>query len=82
MPFVPIAVDAFVELHVKANPEEDPEDFRCRLRESLRAREAGVTCDCGEPIWVIGSAVAGRACFTCITGEAVPDDDYEIDDVC
>ena len=78
MPFVPIAVDAFVELHVKANPDEDPEDLRFRLNEALEDRRAGATCDCGEPIWVIGSAVTRYACFTCITGEAVPDDDYEI----
>jgi hypothetical protein len=39
-----------------------------------------VTCRCGNPIWVIGSAVVGNACFTCITGEALPDDDFEIDE--
>ena len=29
---------------------------------------------------VPGSAFAGNACFTCITGEAYPDGDYEIDE--
>jgi len=29
-------------------------------------------------IWVIGSAVAGNVCLTWITGEAYPDDDYEM----
>jgi hypothetical protein len=33
------------------------------------------------PIWAIGSAVVGNACFTCITGEADPSSDYEIDEV-
>lgn len=78
MPFVPIAIDAFVNLHVKTNPDEDPDDLKFRLTQALTDRQAGGTCDCGEPIWVIGSAVARYACFTCITGEAVPDDDYEI----
>lgn len=82
MPFVPIAVDAFVALHVKVNPDEDPEDLRSRLNEALEARKAGAPCDCGEPIWVIGSAVAGHACFTCITGEAAPHDDFEIAEAC
>jgi hypothetical protein len=31
---------------------------------------------------VIGSAVVGNACFTCITGEAMPDNEYEIDEAC
>jgi hypothetical protein len=82
MPFVPIAVDAFVDLHVKTNPDEGPKDLKSRLNEALEARKAGATCDCGEPIWVIGSAVARYACFTCITGEAAPDNDYEIADAC
>jgi hypothetical protein len=28
---------------------------------------------------VIGSASVGNSCFTCITGESSPDNDYEID---
>jgi hypothetical protein len=28
---------------------------------------------------VIGSAISGNACFTCITGESFPTEDYEID---
>jgi hypothetical protein len=44
--------------------------------------QAGARCHCGEPIWVIGSAEAGHACFTCITGEADPSEDYEIAEAC
>jgi len=82
MPFVPIAIDTFVNLHVKTNPDEDPHDLKSRLTQALSDRQAGETCDCGEPIWVIGCAVARYACFTCITGEAVPDGDYEIAGAC
>ena len=82
MAFVPITVEAFVDLHVKANPDEDPEDLQFRLEEALEAHKGGKTCDCGEPLWVIGSAVARHACFTCITGEADAGDDYEITDAC
>jgi hypothetical protein len=31
---------------------------------------------------VIGSAETGHACFTCITGEADPSEDYEIAEAC
>jgi hypothetical protein len=31
-----------------------------------------------QPIWALGSAIAGRGCFTCITGESSPTGDYEI----
>jgi hypothetical protein len=44
------------------------------------ARKAGARCACGTFIWTIGSAEARAACFTCITGEAWPDTDYEIDE--
>ena len=82
MPFVPIDIDKYVELHMRANPDEDPDGLRDRLNVALAARKAGETCDCGNPIWVIGSATAGHACFTCITLESTPDDDYEISDAC
>jgi len=53
------------------------------LEDTLRAYKQGARCDCGNPIWVIGSAFSGfDGCFTCITGEACPEDDYEIDEAC
>jgi hypothetical protein len=80
MGFAPITIEAFVKLHVKRNPDEDAAALKSRLEKALEAHKAGATCHCGEPIWVIGSAFAGNACFTCITGEAMPDKDYEIAD--
>ena len=82
MPFVPIEIDDYVTLHLKSNPDEKPAGLVSRLQIALAAHRAGERCDCGNPIWVVGSAVAGHACFTCITGEAVPDGDYEITDAC
>ena len=46
---------------------------------ALNAYNDGIKCSCGNDIWVIGSASVGNSCFTCITGEGSPDDDYEID---
>jgi hypothetical protein len=79
--FVPISIEQYVRLHVRRNPDEKRANLRARLKECVTAALRGEHCECGEPIWVIGSAVAGHACFTCITGEATPSGDYEIDEV-
>ena len=68
--FVPIPFDRYVDLHVQSNPSVDRAEFAHRLRQAVDARKAGARCACGAFIWAIGSAEAGAACFTCITGEA------------
>lgn len=78
--FVPISIDRYIEKHIRSNPGESRKELRARLLECIEAARRGERCACGEPIWVIGSAVAGYACFTCITGEASPSDDYEVDE--
>ncbi|NIR46999.1 hypothetical protein GWO43_00760 [candidate division KSB1 bacterium] len=78
--FTPIRLEACVERHLEINPDADKKDFTRHLKNALSAYRKGVRCQCGNPIWVIGSALAGNMCFTCITGEATPDDDYEIDE--
>ena len=52
------------------------------LQAALKAYRQGIRCSCGEPIWVIGASQVGNMCFTCITGEAYPEDDYELREVC
>ena len=76
--FVKIGLEEYADLHIRSNPGTDRADFLNRLRGALEARRRGVRCRCGENIWVIGSAELGYSCFTCITGEASPDQDYEI----
>jgi hypothetical protein len=78
--FAPIAIREYVELYMKLNPEENKRQVEERLRNALHYALSGATCACGNPLWVAGAAEAGLFCFTCITGEAVPDDDYEIDE--
>jgi hypothetical protein len=78
--FVPIPFDRYVALHVQSNPSVDRAEFARRLRQAVDARKAGARCGCGALIWAIGSAEAGAACFTCMTGEAWPDSDDEIDE--
>jgi hypothetical protein len=76
--FVPISIAKYIPLHMKSNPGEQRATLETALRESLEAAKRGECCDCGEPIWALGSAIAGRGCFTCITGESSPTGDYEI----
>lgn len=78
--FKPISFDDHVVGYLKANKDEDEKDFRKRLREAVDAKRSGRLCDCGNPIWAVGSAVAGCMCFSCITGEADPSGDFEIDE--
>jgi len=52
------------------------------LKETLAAKKNGAKCMiCGTPIWAAGRAITGSyMCFTCTTGEADDNEDYEIDD--
>ena len=79
MGFVPISLDKYVKLHLESNPNTKESDLRKNLNKALNDYNKGVKCSCGNDIWVIGSASVGNSCFTCITGEANPLEDFEID---
>jgi hypothetical protein len=78
--FTPIGIEDYIQRQLKSNSDTSRKEIETGLRSALADYKAGVKCDCGNPIWVIGSAVMGNACFTCITGEAMPDRDFEIDE--
>jgi len=80
--FVPIGIGDYVRLFLRSNRGETASAVTARLRSALEAYKAGKLCSCGERIWVIGSAEAGDACFTCITGDTDPSEDYEIAEAC
>ena len=82
--FEPISINEFVKLHLKNNPGTKKQEITKQLNDKLKVYKSGGKCNsCGSPIWVIGSAIVGwNGCFSCITGEAEPDDDYEIDEAC
>jgi hypothetical protein len=82
MAFAPIQIAEYVKLHLKSNRGDNPADVTSRLNFALEAYKAGRRCRCGAPIWVIGSAQTGLMCFTCITGESYPSEDYEIAEAC
>jgi hypothetical protein len=77
----PISIDKFVKLHLKKNPKENEKVLRVRLEAALDDYKKGVKCQCGKDIWIVGSASAPFACFSCITGKNHPRGDYEIDSV-
>ena len=82
--FTPISLDEYVKLHLKNNSGTGLEEVTKALEDTLQVYKQGTRCNnCGNPIWVIGSAFSGfDGCFTCITGEANPKDDYEINETC
>ena len=82
MTFTPIKIQDYVKLHVKSNPGDKAAEVTAQLQGALDAYRAGERCQCGEPIWVLGSSQVGLMCFTCITGEADPSSDYEIAEAC
>lgn len=79
----PISLDECVQLLLTANPEADAEQLEASLKQAVAQKKSGVRCHCGRPMWAVGSALTGYPmCFTCITGQSMPDeDDYEIDEV-
>ncbi len=79
MGFIPITINSYIKKHLKNNPGENEKDLRKRLNSALADYKKGIRCSCGNDIWVIGSASVGNSCFTCITGESYPTDDYEIE---
>jgi hypothetical protein len=79
--FAPISFEEYVKLHLECNPDENPVTLRRSPRLCISDALKGARCHCGERIWVVGSTLVGHACFICITGEAYPEDDYEIDEV-
>jgi len=79
MGFKKISLDGYLDLHLKNNPSENRADLKKRLQLAEKDFQNGIKCSCGNDIWVIGSASVGNACFTCITGESYPSNDYELD---
>jgi hypothetical protein len=77
--WTPISLDKFVKLHLKKNPKENEKVLRVRIEAALDDYSKGVKCQCGKDIWIVGSASAKFACFSCITGKGHPLGDYEID---
>jgi hypothetical protein len=75
----PISIDQFVKIHLKNNPNDNEKVLKVRIEAALDNYKNGIKCQCGKDIWIVGSASAPFACFSCITGKDHPRGDYEID---
>lgn len=64
---------------MKHNPGENRALPEKGLKDALAYALAEKNAIAGMPFRVIGAVQAGYKSFTCITGEACPDNDYEID---
>lgn len=80
MAFKPISIEKYIKIHLKSNPSMKEKEIRQSLKQALATYKNGQRCSCGNDIWVIGTAFVGNKCFSCITGEGYPTDDYEIDE--
>lgn len=77
--FKRISVDNYIAKHQLNNPKEDIQKLRNTLVRFRKLKNEGGKCNCGNPIWALGSAFTGNRCFTCITGETDASKDYEIE---
>jgi len=77
--FTPIGLNDYIAIYLQSNTDSNSVDIRTRLEYVIAAYQEGKHCSCGAKIWAVGSAEVGLSCFTCITGEKYPNDDYEID---
>lgn len=77
--FTKISLDNFIKEYEKANPKDDLNKLRKDLLHFKQLKAEGVKCNCGNSLWIIGSAISGTGCFTCITGETDFSNDYEIE---
>lgn len=77
---LPISIEEFAEMTVKANQDTNKCELITALKHSLEEKNNGAKCIvCGSPIWAAGSAITGtNMCFSCTTLEADGSEDYEI----
>ena len=76
--FRKISLDKFIAKYHKANPNSDLSRLKNDLIYFQKLKGTGENCKCGNVIWIIGSAISGKGCFTCISGETDQTKDYEI----
>jgi hypothetical protein len=77
--WIPITIDEYVKIHLQKNPNENEKVLRVRIEAELEDYNKGVKCQCGEDIWIVGSASSPFGCFSCISGRDYPTGDYEIE---
>ena len=78
---IKVSVEEYADIVSNANQRLQRDQVVGWLKEALKGKKDGAICiRCGSPIWAAGSAITGRyMCFSCLTGERIDTDDYEIE---
>ena len=79
MGFNGITIKKYIDIHLKNNPNTDRVALKTKIEKALSDFRNKIKCKCGDDIWVVGSAVMGNQCYTCITGETNPNNVYELE---
>ncbi|MBW6484470.1 MAG: hypothetical protein K0B10_15625 [Vicingaceae bacterium] len=77
--FKNISINEFVKSTIQSNPDLNSQELTESLLHFKKMKDNGELCICGNPLWVAGSAIVGKGCFTCITGETDSSNDYEVE---
>jgi hypothetical protein len=74
-----ISLDAYIEKHIQSNSGTDSKALKQSLLYFRQIKTEGIKCQCGNELWIIGSAIAGKGCFRCITMQTDRSNDYELE---
>lgn len=74
-----ISIDNFIKKTLGKTSYSNSRELKRSLEEFKNRKLEGEVCNCGNEIWIIGSAYTGKGCFTCITRETNCSGDYEIE---
>ena len=77
--FTYISIDNFIKKTLRKTSNLNSQELKKSLNEFKVCKLKGEMCNCGNEIWIIGSAYSGKGCFTCFTGESDCSGDYEIE---
>lgn len=78
MSFNPKSIPELAQMLQDSNGGEAHE-WQIKLEVAADLKRRLQKCACGNPIWAVGSALAGSSmCFSCITGTADPSEDFEV----
>ncbi len=80
MDFIKISLENYVKIRLQFAPESNEQEVREKLENALATYKAGEKCECGNEIWVIGSAFMDTGCYYCLTGNFSCNKEYELSD--
>ena len=80
MMFTPISKRNLAEKLHKENPQIAVIEWEDKLTQATNLKNRLAKCPCGNPIWIVGTALLGTPmCFTCVTGTVDCADDFELE---